>query len=72
MPRKKYIPVQPRTEKMVVDEKMKVLEELCVVDKKNRDEIRAVLFEEIHKYPDTDMDRVVDRVARMLISKKFG
>lgn len=72
MPRKKYIPVQPRTDKMVVDEKMKVLTELCVVDKKNNDEIRALLFEEIHKHPDIDMDRVADRVGRMLFSKKFG
>ena len=66
-----YIPVKPRTVEMVVDEKKKVLEELYVVDEKNYNDVRAQLFSEIHKYQNVDADRVADRVARMLISKRF-
>lgn len=68
---KNYVPVKPRTIDIIVDEKMKVLEELCVVDNKNHNDIRLQLLEEIRKYPDTDADRVADRVARALISRKF-
>lgn len=66
-----YVPVKARTVDTIVDEKMIVLEELCVVDRKNEKDIRARLYEEIRKYPGTDPDIVVDRMARTLISKRF-
>ena len=67
-----YVRMHPRTIDIVVDEKMKVLTELCVVDKNNYKDVRALLFAEIRKYPNMDMDRVADRIGRMLFSKKFG
>lgn len=66
-----YVPVKDRTVDMVVDEKIIILSEMCVVDRKNEKDIRAKLYEEIRKYPGTDPDIVVDRMARTLISKRF-
>jgi hypothetical protein len=68
---RKYEPVKPRTIDDVLDEKMQVLRELCVVTKENSADIRYLLLSEIRKYPDTDMDIVVDRVAKSLIANKF-
>lgn len=66
-----YVPVKDRTVDMVVDEKIIVLEDMRVVDRKNENDIRTTLYKEIHKYPGTDPDIVVDRVARTLIAKRF-
>lgn len=61
-----------RTAKKAVEEKMLVLEEFCIVDKNNEREIRAMLWEAIHKYPNRDFDIVLDQVAKALISEKLN
>jgi hypothetical protein len=60
-----------RTVEKAVEEKMLVLEEFCVVDKNNESQIKAMLWEAIHKYPNRDFDIVLDQVAKMLISEKL-
>lgn len=61
-----------RTVEKAIEEKMKVLEEFYVVDKNNEREIRAMLWEAIHKYPNRDFDIVLDQVAKALISEKLN
>jgi hypothetical protein len=67
-----YVPKNVNNIDYIVDEKMRVLTELCVVDNKTYDAVRAKLITEINKYPDIDMQRIVDRVARTLIYEKFN
>lgn len=67
-----YIPKRIATIDVIVDDKMKVLTELCVADNKTYDSIRSRLVAEIRKYPDIDMQRIVDRVARTMIYEKFN
>ena len=68
--KKHYIP-KPKTTDEIIDEKMKVLTELCVVDKKNYDEIRAELVIAVSRNLDRDIDVVLDRVAKKMIREKF-
>lgn len=71
MPRRKqYIP-KPKTTDEIIDEKMKVLTELCVADKKNYYEIRAELAIAVSNNLDRDIDVVLDRVAKKMIREKF-
>ena len=67
-----YIPKRIGTIDIIVDDKMKVLRELCVVDNKNDDAIRAKLVAAIRDNPTMDMQRIVDRVARKLIYERFN
>ena len=57
---------------VIVDDKMKVLSGLCVVDNKDYDSVRAHLIAEIKNHPDIDMQRMVDRIARTMIYEKFN
>lgn len=68
--KKHYIP-KPKTTDGIIDEKMKVLTELCVADKKNYDEIRAELVIAVSHNHDRDIDVVLDRVAKKMIREKF-
>ena len=67
-----YVPKYAGTIDAVVDDKMKVLYELCVVDHNTYNSAREKLVAEIKKYPDLDMQRVADRVARKLFYEKFN
>lgn len=67
-----YIPKHAGTIDAIVDDKMKVLRELCVVDNKNDDSVRAKLVAAIRDNPTMDMQRIVDRVARKLIYERFN
>ena len=66
-----YVPKHAGTIDAIVDDKMKVLYELTVADNKNFESIKASLVSEIRKFPEADPQRIVDRVARTLICKKF-
>ena len=54
-----------------VAEKMKVLEELCVVTNSNKNKIRKQLENAIAANPDKDYEHILDRVAHTLIAKRY-
>ena len=72
MARGKYIPKNGRTMDGIVDEKMKVLEQLTIVNAGNSKAIRERLVTAIKQHPDADMFGTVDRVAMTLISEAFN
>ena len=57
--------------KEALNEKMKVIKELYIVDKNNEQEIREQLQAEINAHPEKDYEQVLDTVARTLIDSKF-
>lgn len=67
-----YIHKRAGTIDVVVDDKMKVLYELCVVDNKNYDSVRAKLVAEIKNHPDIEAQRIADRFARTMMYEKFN
>lgn len=66
-----YTPVKPKTDDDIITEKMKVLKELCVADKKNESEIEYQLRSAVKNNPDTDIDIVLARVAKTLIRQYY-
>ena len=67
----KYYAPKERTVKQIVDEKIKVLDDFCIVNLENENAIRKKLLAEIEKHPNTDPDITADRVARTLITEKL-
>lgn len=67
-----YIHKRAGTIDVIVNDKMKVLTELCVTDNKTYDSVRARLVAEIKNHPDIDPQRMVDRIARTMIYEKFN
>ena len=59
------------TVKNAINEKMKVLREFCIVDKKNEAEVRAKLEAAIEAEPNSDYEMVLDRVAHKMIAEKL-
>ena len=72
MGRNGYHPKYVGTMDAIVDEKMKVLEELCVIDDRENPTIRAKLVNAIKQHPESDMQVVVDRIAKTMIFEKFN
>ena len=60
-----------RTLDVVVDEKMRVLEDFYIVDKSSYGEIRSQLICAIQEHSNFNPDSVADRFAKDLISKKL-
>ena len=58
--------------KEVINEKIKVLKDFYIVDKRNEETVRAQMKAEIERRSDVDFDRVLDSFAKKLISEKFG
>ena len=65
-----YVPRKP-TVKEAISAKMKVLEELCVVNNENRNEIRMELESQVSSQPSRDYELVLDQIAHKLIKQKF-
>lgn len=61
-----------RDAKKAIEEKLVVLREFYVVDKRNEAEIRAQMEAELAKRPDVEFDRVLDNFAKRLIGEKLG
>lgn len=55
-----------------INEKIKVLKDFYIVDKRNEETVRAQMKAEIERRSDVDFDRVLDSFAKKLIDKKFG
>lgn len=68
---KKYVPVK-RDPNKAIDDKMKVLREFCVVDRRNEQQIEQMLIDAINANPERDYEIVLDQVARALIKKRLG
>jgi hypothetical protein len=60
-----------KSNKTLVNEKMRVLKEFYIVDDDNRDEIRAYLEAALAQYPNRDPAVVLDHAARTLIKNKL-
>ena len=58
--------------KEAINEKIKVLKEFYIVDKRNEAAVRAQMQAEIERRPDVDLDRILDSFAANLINKKLG
>ena len=66
-----YSKARRRTLEQAVYEKLNVLKEFCIVNRKNEDEYRQILMDAAKSEPDRNYDVVLDQVARDLIKKKF-
>lgn len=55
-----------------INEKIKVLKDFYIVDKRNEEAVRAQMKAEIERRSDVDFDRVLDTFAKKLIDKKLG
>ena len=60
-----------RSTKLVINEKIRVLRDFCIVDDSNEIAIRNRLLAEINSNPDKDPDIIADRIARRMISDKL-
>lgn len=61
-----------RDAKQAINEKIKVLKDFYIVDKRNEESIRAQMQAELDKRPDVEFDRVLDSFAKKLIGEKLG
>ena len=61
-----------RTPERAIAEKMKVLRGFCIVDDDNEVAMKARLEKAVAESPCKDFDRVLDGIARKLISEKLG
>lgn len=66
-----YAPKE-RSTKQVINEKIRVLRDFCIVDDKNENSVRNKLLAEINNNPDKDPDIIADRIARRMISDKLS
>ncbi len=62
----------PKTEKRIVEEKLQILRDFCIVDHNNEDQIRSMLICAIHEHPNISPITMVDRIAKRLISEKLS
>lgn len=71
MAKKRYYKNMPNTVEGIIDEKIKVLRELCIVDTRNEESIRNMLLTAIRNRPQSDPLVVLDSVAKRLIAEKL-
>lgn len=61
-----------KSEKRIVNEKLQVLRDFCIVDNRNEDEFRRMFISAIHENPQNSPEAVVDRLAKKLIAEKLS
>lgn len=64
----KYV-AKPRTVDMIIDDKLDVLEDFTIVTDKNRESIRNIFVKAIRDHSNSNVDTVVDNVAKTMIKE---
>lgn len=67
---KHYQPTKP-TKTQAINEKMKVLREFYIVNDTNEDTIKQKLTDAVNAHSDKDYERILDQIARTMISEKL-
>ena len=70
MPRKRYNP-RPVTVEDIINEKIKVLSDFCIVNAKNEESIRNMLIIAVRDNPHREPTVVIDSIAKSLIAEKL-
>lgn len=63
--------IPKRTVDQAVQEKIKVLEDFCIVDFRNREEVEQKLYDAVSAEPNSNFDLVLDRVAHSMIMNRL-
>lgn len=60
-----------KTRDLIIDRKIRVLRDFCIVTKENEKDIRWLFKAEFNRDPDKDLNVIADRVSNRLINAKL-